>query len=146
MLTVPAYALDPSAIPKQILPKGSAPKPAVPGPKISLPKNIGVITGKIEIFDTPRGGCTAARNPRLLDNEIPVPGDLLFLYRVSTPNPLSTGYGYEIKSRKPGIHKIAVQLDGECPEFRWFPNSREVELKYPKEMKASGQDFTYRRF
>ena len=61
MLTVPAYALDPSAIPKQILPKGSAPKPAVPGPKISLPKNIGVITGKIEIFDTPRGGCTAAQ-------------------------------------------------------------------------------------
>ena len=115
-----------------------------PGLSPTLPENIGVITGNIEVFDSPRGGCTSMKF-QLQDNDIAVPSSNLFLYRISTPDPLSTGHGYKISNLRPGVHIISMKTDGNCSGFRWTPANYRIELTFPNHMKTEGKNFVYKR-
>jgi hypothetical protein len=115
-----------------------------PGPAADLPQNVGVISGTIEVFDTPRGGCSSVRF-QLEDNDLIVPASNLFLYRTSTSDPLSTGHGYKISNLRPGVHIISMKTSGECAGFQWAPVNSRIELTFPDRMKAEERNFVYKR-
>ena len=115
-----------------------------PGLSPTLPENIGVITGNIEVFDSPRGGCTSMKF-QLQDNDIAVPSSNLFLYRISTPDPLSTGHGYKISNLRPGVHIISMKTSGNCAGFHWTPDNYRIVLTFPDHMKMERKNFVYKR-
>ena len=113
-------------------------------PSKRRPENSGVITGNIEVFDSPRGGCTSMKF-QLQHNDIAVPSSNLFLYMISTPDPLSTGHGYKISNLRPGVHTISMKTAGICAGFHWTPDNYRMKFAFPDNMKAEGKNFVYKR-
>jgi len=145
ILALPAFALNPSAVPKTVLPKGSAPPTVMPAPKPVLQKNIGMISGAITIYRTQRGGgkCTTSQVSGFEVNGTPVPAREAIIERVSA-NQSQEVLRYKILNRKPGNHIVAIQEARGCNGFAWYPQKHIVELKSPVSMNVTGKNFTYK--
>ena len=133
------FACQTSAAPAVPAPKGKITK------KVVLPKRLGQITGNITLYDTPRGGCTALHGtPIFFDNNVKVESRRIFLRRIPTGNPRTTGLSYVIKNLRAGSHRVSILMAGQksCPKFGWRPRQHTVRLGPPK-YKATRVNFVF---